>query len=180
MLIGLGHRKQVGKDTAAEYLMKEYGFKRVASADQVKVLASIAFGLSADQLYGNQKEVVDKRWGKTPRQIMQEIGQALRGIHQNIWAIKMLQRVDELLGAGEHVVVTDVRFPNEAKQLEERDGYLYRINRKSTFDPNEKDISETSLDDWKWARELENNYELNHFYQQLDLIMSNHGIERIK
>lgn len=181
MLIALGHRKRVGKDTAAEYLMQHYGFKRVASADQVKLIASIAFGLSADQLYGNQKEVIDRRWNKTPRQIMQDIGQGLRAIHPNIWGAKMLQRVDELLQAGEHVVVTDVRFPNEADALRMREAFLYRINRPAVFDALETDVSETALDHYPyWYKDLDNDMHIPYLYEQLDNEMKGQGIQRIE
>lgn len=41
-----------GKDTAGAYLVERFGFKRTAFADPLKQMVQIAFGFSADQLWG--------------------------------------------------------------------------------------------------------------------------------
>ena len=62
-------------------------------------------------------------------------------------------------------IITDVRFPNEAISIKERNGTLIRINRPSL----EKDthISETALDDYTdWDYVIENNSTLKNFIQK--------------
>lgn len=77
MVIGLLAQKRAGKDTVADHLVEKYGFVRYGFADPVKEGARHMFDLSQEQLYGDLKEVVDERWGVTPRQILEALGTEL-------------------------------------------------------------------------------------------------------
>jgi hypothetical protein len=78
IIIGLIGDNRVGKDTIAEFI-KEYdpSFKTLAFADPVKDLARTLFNFNQDQLYGNQKEIIDPRWNITPREVMTKLGTEL-------------------------------------------------------------------------------------------------------
>ena len=67
MIIGLGFKARSGKDTVADYLIENYGFKRLAFADALKEGCRHIFELNDEQLYGELKEVEDDYWGVTPR-----------------------------------------------------------------------------------------------------------------
>lgn len=67
-------------------------------------------------------------------------------------------------------IITDVRFPNEAQAIKEKEGIVIRVNRqekevidlpggRATFTLNAVDLhpSETSLDDWEFDWVIENN-----------------------
>ena len=60
MIIGLSGKKRVGKDTVADYLVSKYGFIKYSFADPIKAVAKILFGFSENQLYGNNKEEIDR------------------------------------------------------------------------------------------------------------------------
>lgn len=77
IIIGLVAPKRSGKDTAANYLCSSYGFKKYNFADPLKKGIAEIFGLSHEQLNGNNKEVVDPFWGVTPRELFQKIGTEL-------------------------------------------------------------------------------------------------------
>lgn len=101
-----------------------------------KVLAEV-YGLSYEQLYGNQKEVVDERWGMTPRQIMQRFGTEVgRSVHPDTWvrawerAVAAWSRsaIPALAGV-RALCVSDVRFPNEADAIRRLGGKIVRVIR---------------------------------------------------
>ena len=77
ILIGLVAPKRSGKDTAANYLCSAYGFKKYNFADPLKKGVSEIFGLTYDQLNGDDKEKIDPFWGVTPRELFQKIGTEL-------------------------------------------------------------------------------------------------------
>jgi hypothetical protein len=85
-VVGLGYKAQVGKDTAADYLEGRHpgAAKKVAFADKLKKITMDLFGLSHEQCYGSKevKETIDPRYGKSPRQIMQEVGDKMRQIYE--------------------------------------------------------------------------------------------------
>jgi len=72
--VGLLGNKGCGKDTLADYLVKENQFIKYSFADPVKEIAKIMFNLNEEQLNGNLKEVIDDRWGVSPRVMFQRIG----------------------------------------------------------------------------------------------------------
>lgn len=77
ILIGLVAPKRSGKDTAANYLCSSYGFKKYNFADPLKRGIGEIFGLSYEQLDGDDKETVDPFWGVTPRELLQKVGTEL-------------------------------------------------------------------------------------------------------
>lgn len=76
-IIGIAAKKRSGKDTIAEYLIDKHGFERYSFADPLKKGAQEMFGFTDDQMWGESKEVVDERWGITPRKMLQILGTEL-------------------------------------------------------------------------------------------------------
>ena len=77
ILIGLVAPKRSGKDTAANYICSSYGFKKYNFADPLKKGIKEIFGLSYEQLEGEEKEKIDPFWGVSPRELFQKIGTEL-------------------------------------------------------------------------------------------------------
>lgn len=145
VLIGLVGRKQSGKDTFADYLVSQYGFTKQAFAGPVKEVCRAMFLLTPEQLEDpQQKETVDGRWGLTPRQMMQKVGTDMvrRVWDEDFW----LKNMDLRLCGGD-VVVSDVRFPNEAQYIRDRGGVLVRIahNGGALEDPHTSETSQESI-----------------------------------
>lgn len=157
-IIGITGKLQAGKDTiAAAMIAADPTVRRIALADALKRAASDLLGLSYEQVYGTneQKNEVDPRWGKSPRQILQALGTEVgRAVHSNVWINKMLEDMSlwercritynwsafnrrfERVYQGytktqAHPiwVVPDVRFKNEAAAIREWGGVILRVRR---------------------------------------------------
>ena len=76
-VIGIAGRKYNGKDTIGDYLVKNYGYKKIAYADPIKEICKEMFGFNNEQLYGSLKESNDGFWNVSPRKLMQFIGTEL-------------------------------------------------------------------------------------------------------
>jgi dephospho-CoA kinase len=74
-IIGLLGSKKSGKDSAGKYLIEKHGFTRYAFGDPVKKICACMFSLSDNQLNEHDnKELLDSRWGLTPREMFQRVG----------------------------------------------------------------------------------------------------------
>lgn len=129
IVIGLGHRAGVGKDTLADYMVKRYGFTKYAFADPLKRAAREIFGFTKEQVEEqSQKKEVDPFWGFTPRYALQKLGtEAVRNVFGPDTWVKAAARAIEL-GGQDRIVFTDVRFRSEADWLRTV-GEVWRIDR---------------------------------------------------
>jgi len=129
MIIGLGHRAQSGKDTLADFLVAKHGFTKVAFATPLKEAARDIFLLSDEQMYGSLKEVVDPRWGRSPRDILQKLGtEGVRNVFGNsTW----VNRCKFGMEPGKDYVISDVRFLNEVEAIQAWGGYVVKVDRPS-------------------------------------------------
>ena len=149
MIIGICGFKSSGKDTIAEYLIKEYGFKKVSFASTLKDIISIMFGWSRDKLEGITKEdrewreKIDPWWSKTlkipllsPRYVMQYFGTDLfrNHFHEDIWVKivenKLHKYLEEDISC--NVVITDCRFNNEINMILQLGGKIIQVHRNSS------------------------------------------------
>jgi adenylate kinase family enzyme len=172
MILGLIGNKQVGKTTFADYLVKEYGFKTIAFADPIKEGAKIMFDLSEEQVNGDLKEVVDKRWGLTPRKILQTLGTdcCRNTFGKDIWIKRLqfeLQKMKDI-----NVIVSDIRFPNEAKAVKEMGGHLIKIIKSDLHKNKDSHISEQLIDKIKGDTEIRNDYSIEEYKNHIDILLS--------
>jgi len=168
LIVGFGSKRLRGKDTAANFmsaLMVSRGFqvRRDAFASTVKDVCQVVFGFSSEQMNNPDiKMVEDEFWGFTPRWAMQRVGtEAFRQqIRHDIW-VKCLER--RFLKDDRSVVVSDMRFENEAVSIREMGGFVIRVDRRIDFDENQdQHPSETGLDQFnEWDFVVENNGSLD-------------------
>ena len=174
MKIGCCGKGRVGKDTFAEYLIKclkerhQRDFEHVAFAKQLKMMCKEHFELSDEQLWGDKKEVDDKRfprygdinWSGAPfkcgalsdplgywssREIMQELGSFYRRIDPDFW-VKALN-LHLISNDIKDAIITDVRHINECEYIKINKGVLIKINREDAAEIHGMDHeSETALD----------------------------------
>lgn len=138
-LIGIMGLKGSGKDTVAKMLPVEW--KRMAFADTLKDIVSILFGWDRNLVEGNTeysrkwREEVSTFWSKeldiknfTPRLALQTLGTDVFRDHfnQDIW-VKVLKH--KIINSSDNIVITDVRFPNEANMIKELGGKIVQIIR---------------------------------------------------
>ena len=122
MLIGLCGPAGAGKNTVAELLTDSDGctLVQMAFADPLYECVSTITGLPVACLKDRDvKETVIPWLGKSPRQMLQTLGTEWgRGtVHTEIWVRITMERAKPELVVGRGVVITDVRFDNEAQAI---------------------------------------------------------------
>lgn len=153
-IIGIIGKKRTGKDTLAAALVAEHGFRRLAFADRLKAMAlDVNPAVDSDldgRMYSLAESVAVFGWERTKdecpeaRRFLQTLGVAVREhIDGDAWVRPVLQ---EAAAATEPIVITDVRFPNEAEAIRAAGGYLIRIERPSVSSCDSH-VSESGLPD---------------------------------
>ncbi|UIW13508.1 deoxynucleoside monophosphate kinase [Arthrobacter phage Lizalica] len=179
-LIGLIGKKRTGKDTFAAKLVRDHGYVRVALADPLREAA-----LALDPIMGtfplNVEGIVRTRewrlsdvieelgWEKAKdyipevRRTLQRLGtESIRSLDDQFWIRTAFQRIDALRAEGKPVVVTDVRYPNEADAIRDATGYLVRIVRDLP-DDGDAHASEKAMDDYREHLRVPNNTTIEDF-----------------
>ena len=146
MIIGICGFQSSGKDTIAEFLIKEYGFKRLSFASALKDIVSLIFGWPRDRLEGlNEedrlwREKVDIWWAKSlkmphlsPRHVLQYFGTELfrNHWHPDIWVKVLENKILELTQSSldTNIVITDCRFENEINMILRFQGKIIHVHR---------------------------------------------------
>jgi hypothetical protein len=174
MIIGLSGYARSGKDTVAELLVLNYGFKRMAFADGIRQALLTLNPILQDDLRLN--DVVDEHGWEVAkskdevRRLLQvmgtEVGRKL--IHEDVWVWRLFNSVKE----GERIVIPDVRFPNEAQMIESQGGEVWRINRHNHSAVNDH-ISEHAMDNHMFKRAIYNDGTLDDLADEIFMLMHN-------
>lgn len=142
MIVGLLGYIGSGKGTVASLLVNDYNFRQDSFAASLKDACSMIFDWPRHLLEGDTgesrewREIVDPWWSEklgiaefSPRLALQLIGtDALRNnFNQDIWFLTLANRIRK--NPDQDVVISDVRFPNEIKFIQEQGGVLVKINR---------------------------------------------------
>jgi hypothetical protein len=174
-LIGLHGRARVGKDTVADYLAKQYGFLKSSFAGPLKRAAKEMFGLSDAEMMDGVKEDVIPYWGYSPRQMFQLLGtEGGRMVFGDDLWLKRWKKFVLDFGATSHIVVTDVRFENEAALIRELGGTLIHVTsiRASTLTTTAKaHASEAGVKFLPGDILLDNSSSFPPLYREIDGIM---------
>lgn len=136
ILIGLCGAAGSGKSTFAKQLVNEWDFIELSFALPLKLLVVEQFGYDLTLLQNLEyKEEQDPNLpdGWTRRRVLQHIGtEGFRAIDPDFWVRKVEKQIEgtknwRLAPAG--IVISDVRYENEAKMIREQGGYLVRLDR---------------------------------------------------
>jgi len=179
MLIGLTGYSGSGKDTLALHAIHNYEFERKAFADPNKEITGIIFGYNYEQLYGNLKDTVDPRYGVAPRYHMQKVGtELLRNALTDIFPESFnhdtfIKIMKNHLIDNKNIVITDVRFLNEAKFIKENNGIIIKIIRPSinTNDAKYIHASEIEINSIEADYTITNDSDVKSLYDKFDQIM---------
>lgn len=134
MIIGFTGRKFSGKDTAAD-ILKEYGYIHKSFAGIFKVWCVevlTRYGYSDleafEYIHGSKKEEIIPEVGKSAREMMQTLGTEWgRNFYDNLWVDITLLPLSRKPNV--NFVISDVRFPNECRRIQELGGSVYRLVR---------------------------------------------------
>jgi hypothetical protein len=178
MILGLSGYARSGKDTIASYLVEKYGFTRMAFADPMREallrldphitlsgmsvpLSTAVKGLGWEALKEDSQEV---------RQLLQrmgtEVGREMFG--EDVWVDYLMRQAHQY----DRVVVSDVRFHNEARAIHRTLGSVWRIDRPNVEAANDH-ISEHDLDDYPFDIYLTNAHDKEHLHWAIDALIGN-------
>ena len=159
MLIGIVGLIGSGKDTVAQRLVAQHGFKRDSFAKSLKDATANIFNWDRELLEGNTdvsrewREQPDAFWSEkfgkpvTPRWVLQYLGtEVMRGhMHDAIWIDSLISRYK-----GEKTVVSDTRFVNEIKTIKAHGGKILCVKRGEL--PTQKEMQDKGAhkSEWDW------------------------------
>ena len=159
MIIGLTGYAQSGKDSVANILVENYGYQRIAFADPIRDLLYATNPMLKEgyrvkglaDVYGWDRVKVDY---PEARRLLQELGVGARKVFGDMFWVKQALRQLEVEG---NFVITDVRYPNEAKAIREHQGsQIWRVKRSGVDAVNSHE-SESAMDGEKVDQIFVNN-----------------------
>ena len=172
LLIGLAGHARVGKDTVARYLVAQLGLISYAFAMPLKQALAEMFSLTTAQLEGPPKEQPLPWLGKSPRELMQLLGTewGRELVHPQLWLLLAehnLQQLAEHHQDMQGVVISDVRFDNEADWVRSKGGVIFHISRRGIH-PINQHSSEGGIRHHKGDYVITNDADLPALYDRLN------------
>lgn len=158
LVIGLCGRKRVGKDSIANHLADTYGFTQTSFAAPIKaglvaMLKDYSYVTPDIFERADLKEKPIPCLGDgtiTPRHLMVTLGTewGRDQVANDLWTRGLLLRLPRLFMRGHRlVVVSDVRFRNEALALQNDGAVLWHITRPGFGSDNTHRSEQETLDD---------------------------------
>jgi hypothetical protein len=153
MIIALIGAERVGKDTFADILVNEYGFKKHSMADPIREISKVIFpdwfNPSSDKglEFGVDKDNIEPNSGICPREFMKWLGTDIFQIefHKRFPSINIPERsiwssicANKIITGPEQTnwVIPDVRFKHEAHKLSLLGCHFINIVPSSDFTSN--------------------------------------------
>lgn len=181
-IVGFSGPAGVGKDTAADHLVRAHGFHRFAFADPLReMLFALLEQAGVDHAWATEphlKEQPIPGLGVSYRHLAQTLGTewARQQLGADFW-LRVASMALGLSGAGGHVtapihdriVIPDVRFPDEAAWITAQGGVVIRISRPVPgVRPH---ISEQLLDHIEPWAVVPNHGPITELHHRLDALM---------
>lgn len=199
-IIGICGFKSSGKDTISDFLVSNYGFKKLSFADSLKDVVAIMFDWDRNKLEGlneddrEWRETIDTYWSNTlnipnltPRYVLQYFGTELfrNNFHKDIW-VKIVERN---ISKYKNVVISDCRFPNEIDMVQRNGGIIihvykslpnwfwkYRNNFGELSDVHIADMNKMHMSELEWIccnidHHVHNNGTKNILYEKIKMLI---------
>ena len=183
-VIGIKGYANSGKDTIAEFLVEEHGYVQMAFADGVRALAHRLDPVVHANDNGAAlflKDVVDVKgweWAKehtNAREFLVNLGAGAREIiNPYVWVDILRERVMELPTAV-NVVISDVRYANEARMIRGLGGRIWEVRREGVGPANDEE--ERSMGEFYPDLLFLNNSDIDHLLAQVGVAASILGNE---
>jgi hypothetical protein len=173
-ILGLSGWARNGKDTVADHLISKYGYERISFAAPMKeALYRLNPKITINNVVSTPIRIgVDiygwddlKTHGPEVRELLQrfgtEVGREMFG--EDFWVNAAIDSIED----GSRVVVSDVRYPNEADAIKKLGGEVWRVVRPG-FGAANGHASEHALNNYKFDYILDNNSGMELLYDSVD------------
>lgn len=175
-LVGITGRANSGKDVATNILKSGLlsSFSTYRFAGPLKQACSDMFGWTMEQIEDREfKETVDPTWGFKPRVAMQTLGTEWgRALREDLWVHMAQVKFDSPFVTG--MIVSDVRFENEADFIRRNNGLLIHIHRPGEAIADNSHVSENGVEFKAGDAWVDNNSTIEEFKLKLERIVTGH------
>lgn len=175
IVLGVCGTKMSGKDTLADMFVQKDCFKKSQIAKPLKEICKSLFHLDEDQVNSKNKDIIDERYGTTPREILQFFGthmmqfeiQKVLNCGRNFWVNDFIGRHTGI----ENIIISDMRFIHEYEALKDK----YKDNFKVIHVIRDTGIIDNHISETEW-RDIpadyivENNRSINDLKIQFEAI----------
>jgi hypothetical protein len=168
-IIGISGKYGSGKDTIAAMIMDLMPgiYTKESFAYNVKLVSSILTGTTLEEQFTREgKSKIPEGFDQTLGRYQQIVGAGMRDIiNDKVWILSILNKKHSM-------IISDVRYKNEAEAIEEAGGIVIRVDRpicESCVDENGNDYcngrdpnhpSETDLDNYNFKCNIVNGGDL--------------------
>lgn len=177
MLIGFAGYAQTGKDTCADYLFNKYGFQHHKFATSLKeMVANVdpyvfhypnAYLRYSQAVRNHGYEGAKKRYPEV-RNLLKNFGMEMRNqFGDDVWVDLLLDNIETFEN---NIVISDVRFINEAVAVKAYGGVVVRVNRPGVG-PDSDHPSETEMDKIEYDYVIENDGSIVELELKIDHIL---------
>lgn len=172
-IIAICGAKRAGKDSIATLLQEMYGYEHLKISARLKEVTRLLFDFTADQVESETKDMIDPRWGTTPRRLMQFLGtevmqyhikEVLPGQERSFWIKSVIREIES---TNKKYVISDLRFLHEATLLRSHGACILKVQRKFTGRPLDTHISELEYLDIKEDVSIYNSGSMLHLRNQV-------------
>lgn len=171
-IVAFGHISRVGKDSSAKFLDTELRVagRSVKKLSFAKKLKDVTYNLF--RIYGakpaihyenhpEDRKIILPEVNKTIVELWIEVGNKLREVYAPVWIDNCLESFTDV----DFIIITDLRFPNEAKAVKKRNGLCVRVDRPD-FEPiSNSDRQLLGYDGWDII--IKNDQELKGLHDQI-------------
>jgi hypothetical protein len=158
-IIAICGAKRSGKDVLAKHIVANRGFKKLSFAEPLKKavrelfnFTDIQVGIDEENAMGDEKDIIDERWGISPRKALQFFGTEIMqhnidglipNTNRGFLADILLSHISgDACDSCDGYVISDMRFLHEYNKLKSsakvRSLIVIKINRPSINIPDDK------------------------------------------
>lgn len=177
-IIAICGAKRVGKDLLANYIKHKFEYKKIAFAEPLKKCVKALFNFNEEQVGdGYLKDIVDERWGISPRKALQFFGteilqyhmqELLPDVQRKFLAYSLVSSLKE----NEKYVISDMRFLHEYEEIKKLGAFVIRVDRPSVTPDVNLDvpahISEISYKDIPFDMHIANDRDIAEYIKKFD------------
>lgn len=178
-----------GKDSVAARLVEKHGYVRVAFADPLKEMAlridpmidvepyTDTSGYAYADDWRLAEAVAEYGWEQVKdlfpevRRFLQHLGQSVREADPEFWIRLAQAKIYRARLAGRPVVVTDVRYRNEARSLSSIGFQVVRVERPGIVAGEGAHVSETEMAGYPVDGKLRNSGDLDDLNRAVDALI---------